>query len=127
MELNAKQEELKKDLTTLVAKAWTDENFKTQLIKEPRVTAEKLLGKKLNLRDDVELVVNDQAAPSKFYLNIPARPDLDSIELTEEELEMVAGGSDDDLTAGEVAAAVVAGTTIVATELFHGLTGNFFR
>ncbi len=122
MELNAKQEELKNDLATVLAKAWSDETFKNQLINEPKVTAEKLLGKRLNLRDDVELVVNDQTAPSKFYLNIPAKPDLDSIELTEEELEMVAGGGDDP-TVGDVAAAVA----VIATETFHVLTYNFFR
>ncbi|WP_229201935.1 hypothetical protein [Arsenicibacter rosenii] len=38
------------------------------------------------------MVVNDQTDKSKIYVNIPAEPEIESMELSEEQLEAVAGG-----------------------------------
>jgi hypothetical protein len=38
------------------------------------------------------VVVEDQTNPSIIYLNIPAKPDYSNIELTDEQLEVIAGG-----------------------------------
>jgi hypothetical protein len=78
-------------LKTLAQKAWESTTFKEQLISNPEVAIEQVIGKKLT-NFDKKIVVEDQTDESVIYLNIPAQPKMDELELTEEELEQVAGG-----------------------------------
>jgi hypothetical protein len=75
----------------IVQKAWEDAEFKKELVANPVATIEKLLGKKLNLPEGKTLVIRDQTDESAVYINIPSKPQIDA-ELSEEQLEMVAGG-----------------------------------
>ncbi|RSK47566.1 NHLP leader peptide family RiPP precursor [Hymenobacter rigui] len=77
----------------IVQKAWEDPQFKEELMKNPAATMEKFAGHKLNLAEGQKLVVVDQTDTSTVYFNIPRKVDVDSLELTEEQLETVAGGS----------------------------------
>lgn len=86
-------EESQEFCTSIVAKAWEDESFKQNLISNPKETIESTFKVKLGLRDDQELVVEDQTNTDIIYLNIPAEPNIDEMELTDEELETVSGGS----------------------------------
>lgn len=76
----------------VVQRAWEDAQFKNELIANPVGTMEKLTGHKLNLPQGQKLVVIDQSDESTVYFNIPKKVDANSLELTEEQLEMVAGG-----------------------------------
>lgn len=76
----------------VIQRAWDDAEFKKELIADPVKTMEKLTGEKINLPEGQTLVVEDQSDDSKIYLNIPRKVDIDSLQLTEEQLEMVAGG-----------------------------------
>ncbi len=76
----------------IVQKAWEDENFKKDLIANPIEAIENLTGKKLNLPKGKTLVVRDQTDENTIYFNIPAKPNLENIELSEEQLDAVAGG-----------------------------------
>ncbi|AUC16924.1 TOMM propeptide domain-containing protein [Tenacibaculum sp. SZ-18] len=78
----------------LVEKAWGDENFKNELIANPVDAIEKLTGKKLDLPEGKKIVVRDQTNESSVYINIPAKPNIEDLQLTEEQLEAVAGGAD---------------------------------
>jgi hypothetical protein len=80
---------------TLIEKSWESSEFKNQLITNPTKTIGTFLGKELDgiKTGSKELVVVDQTDESKLYLNIPAKPNSD-FELSENELEQVAGGSD---------------------------------
>ena len=80
-------------MQTIVQKSWEDSDFKNQLIKNPIGTIEKLTGKNANLPENRRMVVEDQTDASIIYLNIPMQPDLNEIELTEDQLEFVSGGS----------------------------------
>jgi hypothetical protein len=75
----------------IVQKAWEDAEFKKELIANPVATIEKFIGKKLNLPEGKTLVVRDQTDESAVYINIPPAKQLDA-ELSEEQLEAVAGG-----------------------------------
>ncbi|WP_415328994.1 NHLP leader peptide family RiPP precursor [Chryseobacterium sp. MMS23-Vi53] len=77
----------------IVQKAWEDAEFKNELVKNPVATIEKFSGKKLNLPEGKRLVVRDQTDESVVYINLPASPknSVDT-ELSEEQLEAVAGG-----------------------------------
>lgn len=76
---------------SLYNKCWNDINFKKELISKPKETLERFIGYPINER--LKVIVNDDSESlNNVYLNIPAKPDLDEIELTENELELIAGG-----------------------------------
>ncbi len=77
-------------IKTLVEKAWESAAFKDQLVKNPMVTIESVIGSKVN--QQVNFVVEDQTDDSIVYFNIPRKVELDNFELTDEQLEVVAGG-----------------------------------
>lgn len=76
----------------IIARAWEDNQFKNELIANPVETMEKLTGIKINLPQGQKLVVVDQSNDSTVYFNIPRKVDVETLELTDEQLEMVSGG-----------------------------------
>jgi hypothetical protein len=90
-------------MKTLAQKAWESSTFKEQLIKNPASTIESVTGVKI--QSNINIIVEDQTDTSKIFLNIPRKIEISELELTDEQLEMVAGGTD--LLTGIVVAAVV--------------------
>jgi len=88
MELTKEQEVLQQ----VINEAWENENFKTQLLENPVAAIENLTGTAVNLKGNIKMVVVDQSDSNTFYFNIPPQPSLDSQQLSEHQLEMVAGG-----------------------------------
>ncbi|QZK91029.1 class IIb bacteriocin, lactobin A/cerein 7B family [Flavobacterium sp. CHNK8] len=76
----------------VVQKAWQDTQFMKELVANPIGSIEKLTGHKISLPEGQKLVVVDQSDASTVYFNVPRKMDVDSLELTEEQLEQVAGG-----------------------------------
>lgn len=76
----------------VVQKAWADPEFMSELISNPVASIEKLTGHKISLPEGQKLVVVDQSDASTVYFNVPRKIDIDTLELTEEQLEEVAGG-----------------------------------
>ena len=89
MNFQEAQANSEKNLKTIISKCWEDEAFKQLLISDPVQAIEQLSGKPLDTKGK-KLVVTDQTDPSTVYINIPANPD--NVELTEADLEAVAGG-----------------------------------
>ncbi|MEA5461117.1 NHLP leader peptide family RiPP precursor [Arcicella sp. LKC2W] len=81
-----------KIIQTVISKAWEDSNFRKELIADPVTVIEKLSGVKIVLPEGKTLVIADQTDKSKVYLTIPAEPEMENMELTEEQLESIAGG-----------------------------------
>ncbi|KYH06000.1 NHLP leader peptide family natural product precursor [Chryseobacterium cucumeris] len=79
-------------IQAVISKAWEDAEFRKELLSNPIEAIEKLTGVVVVLPEGKELVVVDQTDKSKVYLNIPAEPELENTELTEEQLEIIAGG-----------------------------------
>ena len=81
----------KKIINDLINKSHNDSNFKGQFISNP----EKVIESSYNIKvsDNVKLVVEDQSDKNIIFFNIPRKVDVDELELTEAELEMVSGGS----------------------------------
>ena len=92
MELTEKQKKFKNVLKIATRKAWKDESFKKALIKNPIKTLEEILGERFDLNKNFNIVVVDQTNPDTFYFNIPTEPISEDTELSESQLEMVAGG-----------------------------------
>lgn len=79
-------------IEAIVSKAWEDTGFRKELLADPVRTIEKLTGVKVVLPEGKSLVITDQTDKSNIYVNIPAEPEVENMELTEEQLEAVAGG-----------------------------------
>ncbi|GAA4414959.1 hypothetical protein GCM10023187_45040 [Nibrella viscosa] len=77
----------------VVNEAWENAEFKAELVTNPVAAIEKLTGQKLNLPEGKTLVVRDQTEAGTVYINIPAKPNTEDVELNEEQLEAVAGGT----------------------------------
>ena len=78
---------------SVIEKAWEDAAFKQELIANPVKTIENFTGAKLNVEEGKTLVVRDQSDNSTVYINIPAKTQTEDVELNEEQLEAVAGGT----------------------------------
>lgn len=89
-----KKQKFDEIIARVIMKAWEDEDFKNELIVSPKSTIESFTGEDFNLKEDVEIIVADQTIGNKFYLNIPVKPNLEDIELSEEQMDIVAGGAD---------------------------------
>lgn len=81
-------------LQNIVKKAWKDAAFKQKLIQNPVATIEHFLGRPVNLPQGKKLAFVDQSDPSTFFINIPKEPNLEDMELDEEQLDVIAGGGD---------------------------------
>lgn len=77
----------------VVNKAWEDATFKEELLNNPLEAIEKLTGAKLNIPEGKTFVVRDQSDESKVFINIPPKQETNDVELNEEQLEAVAGGT----------------------------------
>ena len=75
----------------LVTKSWEDQAFKSQLLNEPAQTIENELGRPLRLNNR-HLIVEDQTNDGIIFFNIPKEPNFEDIELSEHQLELIAGG-----------------------------------
>ncbi len=92
MKLTNDQQKGQELMEGLISKSWKDEAFKKELIASPVATIERFTGKTSRLPEGVSVVVEDQTNSGVVYLNIPAKPDFSNMELTDEQLELVAGG-----------------------------------
>ena len=81
-------------LQTIIHKAWEDSSFKEDLIANPITTIQNLTDVRIRVPQGKTIVVCDQTDESFIYINIPVRQTLDDMELTEEQLEIIAGGGD---------------------------------
>ena len=75
---------------TVINRAWDDPHFKANLIENPKKVFQEVTG--IALAAETELVFSDHTDPSKTYITIPPKPDFENMELSDEELDLVAGG-----------------------------------
>ena len=94
MKLTDKQKKSQELLQTIITKAWEDKTFKEELIANPIEAIEKATGERIQLPKGKTLIVRDQTDESSVFINIPAEPNIEDMELSEEQLEVVAGGGD---------------------------------
>ena len=88
MELTREQ----KILQRVLSEAWNNPSYKQELISNPEEAIHQLTGESFSIPEGKSLEVCDQSSSEKIYLNIPQHPNFDDVELTDQELEEVAGG-----------------------------------
>lgn len=102
------EEDLKSRLSIeggLISKAWKDEAFKQELLSNPKAVISRELG--TQIPDNVEVKVLEET-PTSLYLALPVKPSIGAEgELSDEELEAVAGGS----IKGSIVNTVMSGVT----------------
>jgi len=81
----------RRDLETkIIVKAWEDEAFRTRFLAEPKAMFEERLGVKLP--ETLTITAHAEDAEHLHFV-IPAKPDIDFDELSDEDLEKIAGGT----------------------------------
>lgn len=88
MEITKNQQALQK----AVVAAWEDAEFKKQLLADPVKAIEALTGEEFEMPAGKEFVIIDSTDDSKIYYNFPTKESIMEVELTDEQLEAVAGG-----------------------------------
>jgi hypothetical protein len=85
----AQRQEYAKQWGQLVARAWSDEAFKQRLLAEPAAV---LAEQGIPVRPGVEVRVHENSATA-FHLVLPPSPPSVNRELSDEDLEAIAGGT----------------------------------
>ncbi|BAI74516.1 nitrile hydratase (plasmid) [Azospirillum sp. B510] len=75
----------------IVARAWSDDDFKAKFLADPKAMFEEHLGTKLPA--SLVMTAHEETADTIHFV-IPAKPRIDLDELSDEDLEKVAGGVD---------------------------------
>lgn len=91
MQLTEKQQQNENFLNALYTKCHEDESFKNRLVSNPEATIKEIFPN-FSVNGGKKLVVEDQTDSNNVYINIPAKLDLENAELTDEQMELVAGG-----------------------------------
>jgi hypothetical protein len=91
MELN-KENRDQELYNSIINKCWEDASFTQKLVANPSQTISDTFGSKFTAPKGKKLVVLDQTNSSVININIPAMPAIEDLELTDEQLEAVAGG-----------------------------------
>jgi|SRR5882724_1964134 len=89
--------------TALIKKCWHDPEFRKEVVADPKGVWEKAIGQKLP--DNLKIFIHEEDGDT-FHLSIPPTP-KDVNELSDEELERVAGGTEIALFATLIMAATM--------------------
>src|SRR5258708_4447364 len=116
----------RKDLEAkIVALAWQDDEFRHKFVTDPKGQFEEKLGTRLP--ESLKMTVHEEDENSLHFV-IPMRPKANIAELSDEDLEKVAGGTDVAITAaviGAVTATVAATIGGVAATAAAGVTAGW--
>lgn len=98
--MNVNKSEIKSLIEDAIDKAREDDRFKKELIINPLVAISTLRGENFRFADGKKLVfIDTEETPlntdSTYYININTYGDLEDMELTQEQLETIAGGTED--------------------------------
>jgi hypothetical protein len=99
--------------TALIEKCWKDPEFKREVVKDPKGMLERHTGQKLPAQ--VKIFVHEED-PYTLHLTLPPTP-ANITELSDEDLEKVAGGTDVFAIASFVATVVGSAAATVGTAL----------
>ena len=97
--------------TALIEKCWKDPEFKREVVKDPKGMLERHIGQKLPA--DLKIFIHEEDA-STLHFSLPPAPS-NTAELSDEDLEKVAGGTELILAIPTLTVALAAWTAVVAS------------
>lgn len=86
----ANKEEMQKSFSKIIAKAWTDDEFKVKLMSDPKAA---LKENGVDVPDGINLKIVEDT-PTLTHLTLPERSRAKGGELSDEDLDRVAGGGE---------------------------------
>lgn len=90
------QPQTRKDIETrIITNAWKDESYKQELLSNPKAVIEKEFG--IKIADNIDVQILEENSSSVYFV-LPMKPTAVAQELSEEDLETVAGGGTPALT-----------------------------
>jgi hypothetical protein len=111
----------RRDLETrLIEKAWKDPAFRKEIVKDPKGMLEKHTGQKLP--DQLKIFVYEEDA-NTLHFSIPPAPS-NRTELSDEQLEKVAGGTELVLVTGFIFTVELASATVLAATAAASAVGT---
>src|SRR4051812_41409450 len=108
MEITAPTDTRRLMAMRLTEKAWKDPEFRTQVVKDPKGALEKHLGQKLP--EKLKIFIHEEDK-NTVHFSIPPTPAAVA-ELSDEDLEKVAGGTEFFIVVSVVAAVTAVGTAV---------------
>ena len=100
----------------IINEAWGSSAFKEQLIANPVSAIKQICDKGFSMPEGKQIVVEDQTDSSVIYLNIPAEPNMDDLQLNDEQLQLISGGITPTF--------VIAGIVIVTVAAGYGIASG---
>jgi hypothetical protein len=108
--------------TALIEKCWKDPEFKRQIIGDPKGMLERHIGQKLPA--PIKIFIHEEDA-NTLHFSIPEAP-VNLTDLSDEELERVAGGTDVIVTmAGIAVTAAIFGATVTGQAAVTKIQGGW--
>ena len=91
------QRKTRKDIETqIIAQAWKDDAYKQEILSNPKTVVEREFG--VQLPDELNVHVMEENSTNLYFVLL-ARPNLSNAELSEDQLEAIAGGNTFDFVA----------------------------
>ncbi len=84
------KEKVNQLLEPIILKTYQDAEFKAEFMANPKEVIERETGEEIGLPSGFNVSVVDKSDPFAIYITIPVNEEM--LELTDEELELVAGG-----------------------------------
>ena len=86
------ENQVKDIIATTLIKAWEDDDFKEELLAAPIDTIERLTGERIRFNTELYPAINSQPIFENYVIPIPSYVTYEDVELSEQELDLAAGG-----------------------------------
>lgn len=80
-------------LQNLAKKVREDATFKRSLLDNPLKTIEHFAGCRIIIPQGKKITIVDQTDPATIFVNLPSESDTEDVELNEEQLDIISGGT----------------------------------
>ncbi len=97
----------------IIAKAWKDEAYKQELLSNPKAVIEREFNIQLPAQINVQVM---EEKPTSLYFVVPMRPEIAGQEISEEQLQAIAGGGISTKVAAVAGVATAAFTVSAAAD-----------